>query len=305
MVGRGCTRLQTDRRRTSQLGKPHQSGHSRNRRLQRLKVRTTNCVADGSSTRLADSLERIPLLVDIPYLSFSGPLSLASIKGKPYSSLRDFDLDMVRLFEKARRWHPTQSPAYGYVLVLQRLYNALTAPHPLSLPASGFPEASPTLFSSLRAGPGNARSLHEANQELKAGAAEDEVGFGITTYRVGSKDRTFTDEARHKGMSFRCGDYVHLINPDDATRPIIGQVWKSFIPTKGYQTHHVTICWYYRPEQVSTLFEQADVRLCTVWIGCFSKTKSSKVVTSATIQSKTSSSEFHVSSMSNTSVVDR
>jgi chromatin structure-remodeling complex subunit RSC1/2 len=46
------------------------------------------------------------------------------------------------------------------------------------------------------------------------------------------------------------GDYVHLINPDDATRPIVGQVFKSFVPTKGYRTHHLTVCWYFRPEQV-------------------------------------------------------
>jgi chromatin structure-remodeling complex subunit RSC1/2 len=44
---------------------------------------------------------------------------------------------------------------------------------------------------------------------------------------------------------------VHLINPDDAAKPIIGQVFKSFVPTKGYKTHHLTVCWYFRPEQVS------------------------------------------------------
>lgn len=47
------------------------------------------------------------------------------------------------------------------------------------------------------------------------------------------------------------GDFVHLINPDDAAKPIIGQVFKSFVPTKGYKTHHLTVCWYFRPEQVS------------------------------------------------------
>jgi chromatin structure-remodeling complex subunit RSC1/2 len=93
--------------------------------------------------------------------------------------------------------------------------------------------------------------MHETTQELRAGAAEQEVGFGLTTYRVMSKDRMFTPEARHKGQAYRVGDYIHLINPDDATRPIIGQVWKTFVPTKGYRTHHVTVCWYYRPEQAS------------------------------------------------------
>lgn len=50
------------------------------------------------------------------------------------------------------------------------------------------------------------------------------------------------------------GDYVHMINPNDATRPIVGQVWKTWVPTKGNtQQHHLTVCWYYRPEQVGFL----------------------------------------------------
>ena len=112
---------------------------------------------------------------------------------------------MVRLFERGRRFHPDGSVAYGQVLVLQRLHNALTAPYPLSTPPSGFPVPSTTLFASLPAGPGNARPLHETTQELRAGVAEEHVGFGITTYRVGTKDRIFTDEARHKGLAFHVG----------------------------------------------------------------------------------------------------
>ena len=104
-------------------------------------------------------------------------------------------MEMAHLFAKSRCFHREGSAEYGYILVLQRLYNALTAPYPLTLPASGVPEPSPTLFASLPAGPGNARSLHETTQELRAGAAEEQVGFGITTYRVGTKDRVFTDEA--------------------------------------------------------------------------------------------------------------
>lgn len=45
------------------------------------------------------------------------------------------------------------------------------------------------------------------------------------------------------------GDYVHLINPDDATRPIVGQIFKAFVPTRGTKKHHISVCWYYRPEQ--------------------------------------------------------
>lgn len=112
---------------------------------------------------------------------------------------------MTRLFERARRYHAAGSVLYGHVLVLQRLYNALTAPYPMPLPINGVPGPNPTLFASLPAGPGTARPLHEITQDLKAGVAEAEVGFGITTFRVGTKDRIFTDEARHKGMAYKTG----------------------------------------------------------------------------------------------------
>ncbi|WVF67895.1 hypothetical protein IAT40_002656 [Kwoniella sp. CBS 6097] len=179
---------------------------------------------DQRGHRLAEVLDILPLHADVPYLSFHGSISFASIqdlaRSGQYTTLRDFDIQMTQLFEKARRYFHDGSAEYGSVLVLQRLYNALTAVYPMPLPASGIPSPSPTLFASLPAGPGNARSLHETTQELKAGAAEEEIG-----------------------------DYVHLINPDDATRPIIGQIFKTFVPTKGYRTHHVTVCWYFRPEQ--------------------------------------------------------
>ncbi|WWC72663.1 uncharacterized protein I206_106627 [Kwoniella pini CBS 10737] len=221
---------------------------------------------DQNGQRLAEVLDILPAVADIPFLSFNSPVSFPAIQGlaraNSYDTLRSFDMDMTRLFEKARRYFHEGSAEYGKILVLQRLYNALTAVYPMALPGSGIPFPSSTLFASLPAGPGNARSMHETAQDLKAGAAEDQVGYGITTFRVGTKDRHFTPEARHKGQAFkmgklasqwdiadRTGDYVHLINPDDATRPIIGQIFKTFVPTKGYRTHHVTVCWYFRPEQ--------------------------------------------------------
>ncbi|WVN89074.1 uncharacterized protein L203_104290 [Cryptococcus depauperatus CBS 7841] len=131
-------------------------------------------------------------------------------------------------------------------LSFNRLYNALTSPIPLSLPSSGIPAPSTTFFASIPAGPGNARSLHEANQEIKAGAVEEQVGHGITTFRANLSGLVSSCLER---QSLCKGDYVHLINPDDATKPIVGQIFKTFVPTKGNRTHYVSVCWYYRPEQ--------------------------------------------------------
>lgn len=116
-------------------------------------------------------------------------------------------MQMVRLFEKCRRYFPEGSVEYGRVLVLQRLYNALTSPYPMAVHPGGVVPPNNGNFASLPAGPGNARSLHETNQDLKAGVNAREVGYGVTTFRVGTKDRIFTEEARLKGVAYKTGEF--------------------------------------------------------------------------------------------------
>lgn len=52
---------------------------------------------------------------------------------------------------------------------------------------------------------------------------------GITTFRVSTKDRTFVDEVHYKGWTIRLADWLHLSNPDDPSRPIVGHVFKCWI----------------------------------------------------------------------------
>jgi chromatin structure-remodeling complex subunit RSC1/2 len=58
---------------------------------------------------------------------------------------------------------------------------------------------------------------------------EKETAPGVTTFRVSSKDRTFVDELQYKGWRVRLGDFVHVSNPDDTSRPIMGQVFRCFV----------------------------------------------------------------------------
>ncbi|KAF8548751.1 hypothetical protein OG21DRAFT_1422510 [Imleria badia] len=198
---------------------------------------------DSVGNRLADALEAVPEEPTSPLLSHQSPLSLNLIEGRvrstSYVSPKEFDLDMARLFEKGRRWYEPCTEPYGHVLVLQRLYQALTSPSP----PAGPPYTSPTHFASIRAGPGTARPLH---------ATADADGVpGITTFRVSTKDRTFVDEVHYKGWTIRLADWLHLSNPDDPSRPIVGHVFKCWISDdvarKGQPG--LSICWYYRPEQ--------------------------------------------------------
>ncbi|KAN0121428.1 hypothetical protein V8E52_003324, partial [Russula decolorans] len=197
---------------------------------------------DAVGNRYATALEAMPEETNIPYLSFSSPLSLKLVESRArsnaYASNKAFDKEIAQLFEKARRWHELGSDAYGHVLLLQRLYQALTSP----TPPSGPPYVSSTNFASLRAGPGTARPLHSSDSEKLP---------AVTTFRVSSKDRTFVDEVTYRGWSVKLADWLHLSNPDDPSRPIIAQVFKCYVsdePSKKGQPG-VTACWYYRPEQ--------------------------------------------------------
>lgn len=50
------------------------------------------------------------------------------------------------------------------------------------------------------------------------------------------------------------GDWVHLTNPNDLTKPIVAQIYRTFIDKAG--KHCVNACWYYRPEQTVHRFEK-------------------------------------------------
>ncbi|KIJ60553.1 hypothetical protein HYDPIDRAFT_117086 [Hydnomerulius pinastri MD-312] len=197
---------------------------------------------DIIGNRLAVALEAVPEEPTSPLLSHHSSMSLKLIEGrarsKSYESSKDFDMDMSRLFEKARRWHEPCTEPYGRVLLLQRLYQALTS----SSPPPGPPYTSTTNFASIRAGPGTARPLHSTDSEGVP---------GVTTFRVSTKDRTFVDEVHYKGWSIRLADWLHLSNPDDPSRPIIGQVFKCWISDESAKKGQpgLSICWYYRAEQ--------------------------------------------------------
>ncbi|KLO08183.1 hypothetical protein SCHPADRAFT_1001127 [Schizopora paradoxa] len=195
-----------------------------------------------SNARFATVLDAIPEEPTNKMLSFNYPLSLKLIetkaRSKTYQTPREFELDMARLFEKARRWYEIGSEQYGNILLLQRLYQALLSPNP----PTGPPYASQSNFASIPAGPGNAKPLH---------AASEEGGVAVTTFRVSNKDRHFVDEVHYRGWNIRLADWLHLSNPDDPSRPIIAQVFKCWISEEPARKGRpgVTVCWYYRPEQ--------------------------------------------------------
>ncbi|KAG7450923.1 uncharacterized protein BT62DRAFT_978771 [Guyanagaster necrorhizus] len=191
---------------------------------------------DVIGNRYAFVLESVPERAEITYLSLNMPLSLKSIesraRAKDYSTPKDFDVEFMQLFAKARRWHDPGSDAYGHVLLLQRLYQALTS----KAPPHGPPYSSPTNFASLRAGPG---------------ASGPASGTGVTSDHIPTKGRNFVDRHHYKGWTIKAGDWVHLSNPDYPSLPTIGQVHKCWVAEERSRKgqHGITVCWFFRPEQ--------------------------------------------------------
>ena len=97
----------------------------------------------------------------------------------------------------------------------KRFYQALTSTNP----PSGPPYKTTSNWASLPAGPGTAKPMN---------AAEGETSRAVTTFRVSTKDRKFVEEVEYRGWKIRVADWLHLCNPDDPSKPIVGQVFKCY-----------------------------------------------------------------------------
>ncbi|KAI0503320.1 hypothetical protein F5B22DRAFT_629545 [Xylaria bambusicola] len=81
----------------------------------------------------------------------------------------------------------------------------------------------------------HARELAEQEKTRPDNDFEDENG------------RRPVAEIYHRGETWRVGDWVHITNANDLTKPIIAQIYRTWQDRQGQQW--VNACWYYRPEQ--------------------------------------------------------
>ncbi|KAF9068323.1 hypothetical protein BDP27DRAFT_1327454 [Rhodocollybia butyracea] len=239
---------------------------------------------DAIGNRLAIVFDVIPDTLDGP-TGMKNSISLkaieARIKSKSYPNPISFDQDMMLLFEKGRRWwEPTQTnisfksapsgkpiSTYGSsreefakVLILQRLYQALTSPYPPERPNAGLGSlySSETNFASRRVAPGRLDTNLPSNVTTSGVEDQSIVVSGTKQMHIIMKDRVFLDKVEYKGWTIRVGDWVHLANGSDATaqggggagRPIVAQVWKVWrMQGDSPGQFGITACWYYRPEE--------------------------------------------------------
>ncbi|KAI1207760.1 uncharacterized protein F4807DRAFT_433260 [Annulohypoxylon truncatum] len=109
----------------------------------------------------------------------------------------------------------------------------------------------------------NAKQYNEEDSQLYNDAVELQRQAHILAAQEKAKpDNDFEDEDGrrplpeivHKGEVWRVGDWVHITNPNDLTKPIVAQIYRTWEDKSGQKW--VNACWYYRPEQTVHRFEK-------------------------------------------------
>lgn len=58
----------------------------------------------------------------------------------------------------------------------------------------------------------------------------------------------------YKGETYKVGDWVHIQNLNDVTKPIVAQIYRCWKDPDGQEW--INACWYYRPEQTVHQYEK-------------------------------------------------
>lgn len=220
---------------------------------------------DDGTRVLSDPLEECPDRADNPeyYEQIARPTSLQAITHRivhcEYALPALFEQDMLQLFSNACQWYGLGTDGYGEMTTLQRLYNELT-------PSRGrFVDASGTRHSKGRVSDIDLVSGQHAKAKSRAlqRFASSPYGPGHEPPKQAKQPKMLSmDAAAFKGRTYHVGDWVHIMNPVDASRPIVGQIFRLYKRMDKPGTFF-TACWYYRPEQThhasSRLFADNEV----------------------------------------------
>ncbi|KDN50827.1 hypothetical protein K437DRAFT_267210 [Tilletiaria anomala UBC 951] len=196
------------------------------------------------------------------YQKIERPISLSSIetrvKAREYADGAAFEQDMMQLFENVRSLFDARTDIYGEMLVLQRFYQELVTwrkgsnlaeveAHIDAVASAGMDDR--TFFCTVPVGPGYATQPPPGFGEgMGAELLPSTTAQAVLASRISARDKVLYEHAVFKGHTFRAGDWVHMINPSEPAKPIIGQVFKAFQRHDQPGQYHLTVCWYYRPE---------------------------------------------------------
>ena len=110
----------------------------------------------------------------------------------------------------------------------------------------------------------NAISYNEDGSHINndAKALQVEAGKLYDSERAKPDESFADDEGKipmpngilHNGELYKVGDWIHVQNTNDLTKPIPAQIYRTYKSQSGQNM--VNVCWYYRPEQTVHRFDK-------------------------------------------------
>ncbi|RMD42332.1 hypothetical protein DV735_g2756, partial [Chaetothyriales sp. CBS 134920] len=91
--------------------------------------------------------------------------------------------------------------------------------------------------------------LQEAKALAEAEKARPDDEFALEDGRI-----PLPDGIEYKGEIWKVGDWIHVQNANDVTKPIVAQIYRSWKDSEGRMW--INACWYYRPEQTVHHYEK-------------------------------------------------
>lgn len=101
----------------------------------------------------------------------------------------------------------------------------------------------------------NAKSYNLEDSQVYKDAVDLQIQARLLAEQEKKKDdKEFVDEDGrsplleivYNGEIWKVGDWVHIKNPNDITKPIVAQIYRTWQDSNGQKW--VNACWYYRPE---------------------------------------------------------
>lgn len=84
--------------------------------------------------------------------------------------------------------------------------------------------------------------LNEARELAAAEKAKPDTEYVLDDGRI-----PLPSGIEHKGEFWKVGDWIHIQNPNDVTKPVVAQIYRTWRDAEGQ--NWINACWYYRPEQ--------------------------------------------------------
>ena len=91
--------------------------------------------------------------------------------------------------------------------------------------------------------------LQETRNLAEAEKARPDEEFALDDGRI-----PLPEGIEYKGEMWKVGDWIHIQNPNDVTKPIVAQVYRTWKDSEGQMW--INACWYYRPEQTVHQYEK-------------------------------------------------